>query len=62
VTQDSAESEDIRLIFDERRDTVLTIFENLVRVKNENQIKEDQRQLDEITKAPADATETVLVA
>jgi len=61
VTQDSAESEDIRLIFDERRDTVLTIFENLVRVKNENQIKEDQRQLDEITKAPADATETVLV-
>ena len=62
MTQDSAESEDIRLIFDERRDTVLTIFENLVRVKNENQIKEDQRQLDEITKAPADATETVLVA
>jgi len=52
VAKDAEESEDIKMIFDGRRDSVLAIFDNLVRVKRKDTKKEEKRIADEIRKAP----------
>jgi hypothetical protein len=52
VAKDAEESEDIKMIFDGRRDSVLAIFDNLVRVKRKDTKKEEKRITDEIRKAP----------
>ena len=52
MAKDAEESEDIKMIFDGRRDSVLAIFDNLVRVKRKDTKKEEKRITDEIRKAP----------
>ena len=52
MAKDAEESEDIKMIFDGRRDSVLAIFDNLVRVKRKDTKKEEKRISDEIRKAP----------